>query len=112
MLRRELEGPGGCAHPQALGPSCITDDWCVHGRDGAHVRVGWNTHERRVNTVWEAIEVPPCPRAIDGGRDVAFGARLLLSTPCTWGGRPHRTDEDENNEKGQYDNDGLHLYRL
>jgi len=71
VLRRELEGLGGCAHTQALSPARVADDGRVDGRDGTHVGVRGNTHEGRVDTVWEAIEVPAGPRAVDGGGHVA-----------------------------------------
>jgi hypothetical protein len=110
VLRRELEHLGGCAHHETLGPARGTDHGRIDGGYGAHIRIGWNTDERRLDTVWEAVVLPPGPRAIDWGWDVATGAgcagcSLRRATPTT-------TDEDEDDEKGQYDNDGLHLYRL
>jgi len=75
VLRRELKGLGRCAHHQTLGPARITDDWSVNGRDGAHVGIRRNTHERRLNTVWKTIVTPPGPRTIDWGRNVPRGAR-------------------------------------
>jgi len=71
VLRRELKHLGRCAHTQTLSPARITDHRGINGRDGAHVCVGRYTHKRRVDTVGEAIVLPPGPRAIDWGRDVA-----------------------------------------
>jgi len=110
VLRRELEGPGWRAHTQALGASRVADHGRVNGRDGTHVRIGRNTDEGRLDTVWETIVLPPGPCAVDGRRDVATWTRRagrdLRRAPSP------TANKDENNEKSQYDNDGLHLYRL
>jgi hypothetical protein len=105
VLRRELEGLGGRAHHETLCPSRGANHGRINGRDGTDVRVGWNTHEGRLDTVWEAIVLPSGPRAIDRGGDVTSG---------TGGGDlrralPTATDKDENNHKGQYNNDSLHI---
>ena len=105
MLRRELEGPGWRAHTQALGASRVADHGRVNGRDGTHVRIGRNTHEGRVNTVWETVVLPPGPRAVDWRRDVAHGARGRLDDAR----RRPTGDKDENNQEGQHDNDRLHI---
>ena len=112
VLNWKLEGPGWSAHTQALGPPRIADHGCIDGRDGAHVRVGWDAHERRVNTFWEAIEVPSGPCAINGGRDVTGRARPRTTTRCRRTGGGAAADKQKDDEKSQYDNDCLHLYRL
>ena len=108
VLRRELEGLGGCAHPQALGAASGADHRGVDGRDGTHVGIGRNSHERRVDPVWEAVILPPGPRAVDGRRDVATWARragnLGRARPAAL-----TTDEEQNNDEGQNNNYGLHI---
>ena len=108
MLKRELESPSRRAHHETLGPTRVADHGCIDGGYGAHIRVGWNNYEGRLDTVWEAVIVPPSPRAVDRGWDVAAWARHAAGASGL-GATSSAADEEQNNEKGQNDNDCFHL---
>jgi len=94
VLRRELEGLGRRSHHQTLGPTRVADDRGVNGRDGTHVGIGRNTHERRLNTLGKAIEAPPGPRTVHWRRNVPHRARRLGTRRRT-GTVPDKEEDDD-----------------
>ena len=105
MLRRELKHLGGRSHHETLSPTRGANHGRIDCGDGTHVRIGRNTDEGRLDTVWETVVLPPGPRAVDWRRDVAHGARGRLDDAR----RRPTGDKDENNQEGQHDNDRLHI---
>ena len=108
MLRRELKHLGGRSHHETLSPTRGANHGRIDCGDGTHVRIGRNTYEGRLDTVWEAVIVPPSPRAVDRGWDVAAWARHAAGASGL-GATSSAADEEQNNEKGQNDNDCFHL---
>jgi hypothetical protein len=98
-LDRKLESLGWSSHHQALSTTRVTDYRGVNGRDRTNIRVGWDSHEGRLDTLWQAIVAPPGPCTVDRRGGVACGAgrRWLLTMTA-----PTATtlDEDQDNDEG------------